>query len=117
MFKLPFPVRDANASPASAPLGDLPEWNLDDLYTGEEAPELKHDLDWLEQHCSSFAADYEGKLAELDAAGFLECVLRNEKINQVASDQRQEHAQMRQELETQIEHHREPPQKPVRIEY
>ncbi len=84
MFKLPFPVRDANASPASAPLGDLPEWNLDDLYTGEEAPELKHDLDWLEQHCSSFAADYEGKLADLDAAGFLDCVLRNEKINQVA---------------------------------
>ncbi|WP_298970094.1 M3 family oligoendopeptidase [uncultured Roseobacter sp.] len=84
MFQLPFPVRDANAAGAASPLGDLPEWNLDDLYTGEDAPELKRDLDWLEQACASFAADYEGKLAELDAPGFLDCVLRNEKINQVA---------------------------------
>ncbi|WP_299499501.1 M3 family oligoendopeptidase [uncultured Roseobacter sp.] len=84
MFQLPFPLRDANAAGAASPLGDLPEWNLDDLYTGEDAPELKRDLDWLEQACASFAADYEGKLAELDAPGFLDCVLRNEKINQVA---------------------------------
>ncbi|WP_300031708.1 M3 family oligoendopeptidase [uncultured Roseobacter sp.] len=84
MFQLPFPVRDANSSGAASPLGDLPEWNLDDLYAGEDAPELKRDLDWLEQACSSFAADYEGKLAELDASGFLDCVLRQEKINQIA---------------------------------
>ncbi|MEM9575940.1 MAG: M3 family oligoendopeptidase [Pseudomonadota bacterium] len=79
-------VRDANANgaDASSPLGDLPEWNLDDLYTGEDAPELKRDLDWLEQACASFATDYEGNLEGLDAAGFLDCVLRNEKINQVA---------------------------------
>ena len=84
MFKLPFPVHDANASTSGDALGDLPEWNLDDLYTGEDAPELKRDLDWLEDACKKFAADYEGKLANLDAAGFLDCVLRNEKINQVA---------------------------------
>lgn len=84
MFQLPFPVRDANAGSGTSPFGDLPEWNLDDLYTGENAPELKRDLDWLEDACRSFAADYEGKLADLDAAGFLDCVLRNEKINQIA---------------------------------
>ncbi len=84
MFHLPFPVRDANASGSGNPLGDLPEWNLDDLYTAEDAPELKRDLDWLEQACASFAADFEGKLADLDAPAFLDCVLRNEKINQVA---------------------------------
>ncbi len=84
MLNLPFPVRDANASGTSGPLGDLPEWNLDDLYTGEDAAELKRDLDWLEQSCASFATDYEGNLQDLDAPGFLECVLRNEKINQVA---------------------------------
>ena len=84
MFQLPFPVRDANATGAAKPLGDLPEWNLDDLYTGETAPELKRDLDWLEQACASFAADYEGKLIDLDAPGLLECVLRNEKINNIA---------------------------------
>lgn len=84
MFQLPFPVRDANAAGSAAPLGDLPEWNLDDLYTGEDAPELKRDLDWLEQACASFASEYEGALSDLDAKGFLECVLRQEKINQVA---------------------------------
>lgn len=84
MFQLPFPVHDANAFSAGDGLGDLPEWDLSDLYTGEDAPELKRDLDWLEEACASFAADYEGKLADLDAAGMLECILRNEKINQIA---------------------------------
>ena len=84
MLNLPFPVRDANAKGAKPSFGDLPEWNLDDLYPGEDAPELKRDLDWLEQACASFAADYEGKLGTLDAAALLECVLRNEKINNIA---------------------------------
>ena len=84
MFQLPFPVFDANTSASGDPLGDLPEWNLDDLYTGQDAPELKRDLDWLEQACASFAADFEGKLDALDAPAFLDCVLRNEKINQIA---------------------------------
>ena len=84
MFQLPFPVRDANAPAAGDGLGKLPEWDLSDLYTSEDAPELKRDLDWLEEACGTFAADYEGKLAELDAKGMLECILRNEKISQVA---------------------------------
>ncbi|MFU8865869.1 MAG: M3 family oligoendopeptidase, partial [Rhodobacterales bacterium] len=84
MFQLPFPVRDVNASRGSKDLGDLPEWDLTDLYTSEDAPELKRDLDWLEQACTSFAADYEGKLATLDSKGMLDCVLRNERISSVA---------------------------------
>ena len=84
MLQLPFPVRDANAEPATRDLGDLPEWDLTDLYTSEDAPELKRDLDWLEKACSEFAADYEGKLATLDAKGLLDCVLRDERINTIA---------------------------------
>ena len=84
MFQLPFPVSDANAGSGSKNLGDLPEWDLSDLYTGDDAPELSRDLAWLEGECASFAADYEGKLADLDADGFLACVLRNEKINGIA---------------------------------
>ncbi|MEL6884851.1 MAG: M3 family oligoendopeptidase [Pseudomonadota bacterium] len=84
MFQLPFPVRDANASTGGKNLGNLPEWNLDDLYTGEDAAELKRDLDWLEEACKSFAADYEGKLDTLDAAGLLTCIQRQERINQIA---------------------------------
>ncbi len=84
MRDLPFPVRDANAVGGSDNLGNLPEWDLSDLYTSEEAPELERDLEWLESECAAFAADYEGKLAELDAAGLLACVQRNEKINAIA---------------------------------
>ncbi|TCL09869.1 oligoendopeptidase F [Shimia isoporae] len=84
MLNLPFPVFDANASAASGDFGDLPEWDLSDLYAGDDAPELLKDLDWLEGECAAFAADYEGKLADLDAAGLLECVQRNEKISQVS---------------------------------
>ena len=84
MFQLPFPVRDANAASGSDGLGNLPEWDLTDLYSADDAPELVRDLDWLEQECAAFAADYEGKLADLDAEGLLACVLRNEKINGIA---------------------------------
>jgi len=78
-------LRDANAPAGEAgAFGDLPEWDLDDLYTGEDAPELDKDLTWLESACTSFAADYEGQLDTLDAAGLLTCVQRNEKITQVA---------------------------------
>ena len=84
MFQLPFPVRDANVGGGAGEFGDLPEWDLSDLYTAEDAPELIRDLAWLEEECANFAKDYEGKLAELDAAGFLACVLRNEKISGIA---------------------------------
>jgi oligoendopeptidase F len=82
-FPLPFPVCDAQTDTGGEPLGDLPSWNLDDLYTGPDAPELKRDWDWLEEACNRFAADFEGKLAELDGAGMLDCVLRYERIDSV----------------------------------
>ncbi len=78
------PTFDAHNDSGAEHLGDLPEWNLDDLYTGVDAPELSRDLDWLETECAAFAADYENKLGDLDADGFLTCIQRNEKINQVA---------------------------------
>lgn len=84
MFQLPFPVRDANPGSGSDNLGNLPEWDLSDLYTATDAPELARDLKWLENACASFARDYEGKLAGLDANGLLDCVLRNEKITAIA---------------------------------
>lgn len=88
MFQFPFPVQDVNAGSggidSDGPMGNLPEWNLDDLYTCEDAPELKGDLEWLETECAAFAGDYENKLATLDAASLLNSVLRNEKINQIA---------------------------------
>ncbi|MBS0126579.1 M3 family oligoendopeptidase [Thetidibacter halocola] len=80
----PRPLFDASAAGGARNLGDLPEWDLTDLYADPDAPELKRDLDWLEKACADFAADYEGKLGTLDAAGFLEAVHRHEKIENIA---------------------------------
>jgi len=80
---LPRPVFDANAN-AGGSLGDLPEWDLRDLYTAPDAPELTRDLAWLEKECAAFAADYEGRLATLNADAMLACIRRNERISAVA---------------------------------
>ncbi len=64
-----------------ANLGDLPEWNLDDLYTGQDCPEIKADLAWLGTETPAFAADYQGKLADLSAEEMLEAIQRQEAIS------------------------------------
>ncbi|MFP4303740.1 MAG: M3 family oligoendopeptidase [Rhodosalinus sp.] len=84
MLDTPRPARDAATEKGAAPLGDLPEWDLTDLYAAPDAPEVQRDLDWLREECAAFAADYEGKLAELDAEGLLRCVRRDERIETVA---------------------------------
>ncbi|GAA3854098.1 M3 family oligoendopeptidase [Celeribacter arenosi] len=83
-FTLPQPTFDANANAGGGDFGDLPEWDLSDLYPAPDAPEVKRDLDWVEAACRDFAADYEGKMAALDGAGMFECIQRNERISQVA---------------------------------
>lgn len=81
---LPFPVFDAAPSSGAEGLGNLPDWDLSDLYPAPDAPELAADLDKLEAACTSFAADYAGKLDTLDAAGLLEAVQRDEALSTLA---------------------------------
>ena len=85
MFRLPAlsDLRRFDTGTAAKPgtFGDLPDWDLSDLYTAPDAPEIARDFDWLETACADFAADYEGKLATLDAAAFLRCVQRYEEID------------------------------------
>jgi oligoendopeptidase F len=47
----------------------LPEWNLSDLYSGIDAPEVARDLESMDADCVAFETDYKGKLAERTAAG------------------------------------------------
>ncbi len=64
---------DQHASPAAAAkstaralgsgLGDLPEWNLTDLYPGMEAPELKRDITRAIEDAVAFETTWKGKLA------------------------------------------------------
>jgi len=54
--------RAAGVKPA---LGVLPEWNLNDLYSGLGDPAIKLDLDRADSECVGFEATYKGKLGEL----------------------------------------------------
>jgi oligoendopeptidase F len=47
--------------------GKLPEWNLADLYSGIDAPEVARDLEKMDAECVAFETDYKGKLAERTA--------------------------------------------------
>src|SRR4051812_26284190 len=47
----------------AAKVGQLPEWNLSDLYSGIDAPEVGHDLEKMDSECVGFETEYKGKLA------------------------------------------------------
>ena len=76
-------VADGNIQDYSA-LGNLPKWDLSDLYKAEDDPELNKDLNWLRKACSNFAEDYQGKLGKLGAMGLLDAVERYQAIEVIA---------------------------------
>ena len=82
-MQTPQPVFDAAAS-GGKDIGNLPEWDLSDLYPTTDGPEITRDLTWLEKECAHFAKTYQGKLAGLDASGLLEAVQRYEQIDIIA---------------------------------
>jgi oligoendopeptidase F len=82
-LSLPRPVYDAHSN-ASGSFGDLPDWDLTDLYPSPEAAEFTRDMGWLGTACADFASAYEGKLATLDAAAMLKCVQEYEAIDVIA---------------------------------
>src|SRR4051812_35718798 len=60
--------RAAAAKKAPNALGPLPEWNLADLYSAMDAPEIKRDLDRGETECIEFEKAYKGRLADIAAS-------------------------------------------------
>ncbi len=69
--------------------GKLPEWNLADLYSGIDAPEVASDLQRMDAECVAFETDYKGKLAEFTAredggAWLAQAVKRYEAIDDLA---------------------------------
>ena len=48
-------------------LGKLPEWDLSDLYSGLDSPQIKADLDQADRDCEAFEARFKGRLAGLAA--------------------------------------------------
>ena len=64
------PKKASSAKASSNKADKLPEWNLSDLYSATDAPEVTRDLDRLDVECVAFENDYKGKLAERTAAEF-----------------------------------------------
>ena len=67
-------------------LGALPEWNLSDLYTGLDSPEIKRDLEQADNDCTVFERDFKGRLVAMatgEGAGraLAEAVKRYEGID------------------------------------
>jgi oligoendopeptidase F len=81
-LNLPLPVFDANANGGG--FGDLPVWDLTDLYPSADGPEFAADMAELERACAAFANTYEGRLGRQDAADLLACVQEYERIEVIA---------------------------------
>jgi oligoendopeptidase F len=65
--------------------GELPVWDLDDLYPGKDSPEFKAALEEAKSLASKFEADYKGKLIELTRSGKLvQSIKDSEKLEDVA---------------------------------
>ena len=75
---------DAAAAAAGRDLGDLPVWDLSDLYAAPDDPKVAEDMAWLEGEAKRYAADYEGRLATLDADAMLRAIQRNEAMDERA---------------------------------
>jgi oligoendopeptidase F len=59
------PLKKSKAAPK---LGALPEWNLDDLYSGIDSPQIPRDLAQADADCAAFERDFKGRLAAMAAA-------------------------------------------------
>ena len=65
-----------------AEFGDLPQWDLSDLYPGADSDEIKADIAFCEQEAKQFAEDYKGKLENLAKdGGLLETITRFEALS------------------------------------
>ncbi|MBR0756020.1 M3 family oligoendopeptidase [Bradyrhizobium jicamae] len=82
-------TRPTAKSKAASKSGKLPEWNLADLYSGIDAPEVARDLQKMDADCVAFETDYKGKLADYVARNdggkwLAEAVRRYEAIDDLA---------------------------------
>ena len=65
----------------SAMLGDLPTWNLADLYSSPTGPDLAADLRRSAEEAAAFARDYEGKVGGLDGKALGAAIARYEAMS------------------------------------
>jgi oligoendopeptidase F len=67
---------------AAGQLGDLPTWDLGDLYSGMDSPQFKADFDQAADDARDFAARYQGKLAGLSGDALAEAIACYERLQE-----------------------------------
>jgi len=63
-------------------LGPLPEWDLTDLYTGPDSPELERDFALCAREAKALAAEFAGQLAGLSGAALGQAIQRYEVLDE-----------------------------------
>ena len=61
----------------------LPEWDLSDLYSGPESPQLERDLSEVATAATAFETRYAGQLATLESAEFGAAIAEYERIGEI----------------------------------
>ena len=69
-------------SEAASHLGDLPEWDLSDLYPGTDSAELRADLEKTANAARDFARRYQGKIASLGGRELGAAIAEYERIEE-----------------------------------
>ncbi|HLO76327.1 MAG TPA: M3 family oligoendopeptidase [Magnetospirillum sp.] len=64
-------------------LGNLPEWDLSDLYAAPDCPELEADLAAVDAAAKRFHDSYNGQLADLDGDRFGQAIAEYERMGEV----------------------------------
>ncbi len=79
-------MNDNAAAKSSGPaknLGQLPDWNLADLYPGPQSPEIEADFAMAAKQAESFETAFRGQLASLSGPEFGRAIAGFERIDEV----------------------------------
>jgi len=71
---------NTRAQAATPSLGDLPVWNLDDLYRGPDDPRIAADLEAAAKEAKALNARFAGKVAALDGEGLADMLEAYERL-------------------------------------
>ena len=70
----------ANAQKGHNQFGNLPTWDLNDLYPGKDSAEFKAALEEAKTLAARFESDYKGKLADLTKSGGLIKAIKDSEV-------------------------------------
>lgn len=75
-------MNDATLAPTqSKEFGELPVWELSDLYSGPDGDDLEAAFEEVARQIDAFAASYEDRVAELDGEAFGQAIVAYESIS------------------------------------